>query len=181
MRPGFQKSGFVFWKWPWVINFCHFLLFFYVEHNFENNQKFGKKWRKALFNLPSTHFSHWFLVAKTRFPRSASFGSEYGYIVYHKSLREIILCEIYFTKDINAIVNFLFFFLKKKNTCSIDSKWMALSRKLISWPMGITIGDIATRWCSDKFWWWNYWTIDFFKILKISLNSKMLRYYNHNN
>ena len=30
-------------------------------------KKIGKKWRKALFNLRSTHFSHWFLVAKTRF------------------------------------------------------------------------------------------------------------------
>ena len=47
-------------------NFCHIWWFFTVERrtrccgNLKNHQillKFGKKWRKALFDLPSTHLS----------------------------------------------------------------------------------------------------------------------------
>ena len=88
--PGFQKSGFGFWKWPCVMGrtqikqglwpfFCHFWCFFKVEHtevaayNFEKSSKMAKIWQKlrnALFNLhSSTHFSHWFQVVKARFQR----------------------------------------------------------------------------------------------------------------
>ena len=55
---------FIFWS-----NFSHFWWYFKEEGEISKNhlkwQKFGKKkWGKPLFNLFSTHFSHWFQVAK---------------------------------------------------------------------------------------------------------------------
>ena len=55
--------------------FAKFLLYIFDEFSMwrhsrtlKNHQKwqdFGKKWRKFLFNLHSTHFLHWFLATKT--------------------------------------------------------------------------------------------------------------------
>ena len=82
--PDFQKSNF---GWPWVIGWtqveqgfasifaAHFRWFFKVPQRLRRTplwkivKKFGKKWRNALLNLRLTHFSHWFLLAKTRFQR----------------------------------------------------------------------------------------------------------------
>ena len=60
--PGlFQKSGFGFSMISMLKASCHFWWFFKMKHALKNHQKwqnFSKKWRKALLNLHSTHFSH---------------------------------------------------------------------------------------------------------------------------
>ena len=85
----FQESGLGFWKRSWVgLNtskrriFFRFCQIFAIFDDFSKwsmqkwrhcrtlkNIKNDKKWRKALFNLDTSHLSHWFLIAKTQFLR----------------------------------------------------------------------------------------------------------------
>ena len=108
--PGFRVPG------KWVehklnIVFLHFfsqifgIPFWFGINTLKNHkiwQKFGKKWRQALFNLPLTHFFGWFWVCTQKL--------DFGYLFHHynwlkyKFFIKILICTFFFQKKFLIIL-----------------------------------------------------------------------------